>query len=158
TGRELILWPGTCVVHEQFSLEALVRLKVQHPKALVAAHPECPENILALADHVGSTSSILRFVEQTDAEEFIIATEPGIIHQMEKLAPGKRFIALPGQDGECGCNTCPYMKRNTLDNLYACLKNGYPRIELAPELMVAARKPLERMLELAAPAAPPSGD
>ncbi len=158
TGRQLILWPGTCVVHEQFSLEALVRLKVQHPKALVAAHPECPENILALADHVGSTSSILRFVQQTDAEEFIIATEPGIIHQMEKLAPGKRFISLPGQDGECGCNTCPYMKRNTLDNLYACLKNGYPRIELPPELMAAARKPLERMLELAAPAPPPSGD
>lgn len=158
TGRELILWPGTCIVHEQFSLEALVRLKVQHPKALVAAHPECPENILALADHVGSTSSILRFVQQTDAEEFIIATEPGIIHQMEKHAPGKRFISLPGQDGECGCNTCPYMKRNTLENLYACLQNGYPRIELDPELMAAARKPLERMLELAAPSPPPSGD
>lgn len=158
TGRQLILWPGTCVVHEQFSLEALVRLKVQHPKALVAAHPECPENILALADHVGSTSSILRFVQQTDAEEFIIATEPGIIHQMEKLAPGKRFISLPGQDGECGCNTCPYMKRNTLENLYACLKSGKPRIDLDPELMVAARKPLQRMLELAAPSPPPSGD
>ncbi len=158
TGRELILWPGTCIVHEQFSLEALVRLKVQHPKALVAAHPECPENILALADHVGSTSSILRFVQQTDAEEFIIATEPGIMHQMEKLAPGKRFISLPGQDGECGCNTCPYMKRNTLENLYACLRNGFPRIQLDPNLMVAARKPLERMLELAAPSPPPSGD
>ncbi|KDA54752.1 quinolinate synthetase [Thermoanaerobaculum aquaticum] len=158
TGRQLILWPGTCVVHEQFSLEALVRLKVQHPKALVAAHPECPENILALADHVGSTSSILRFVQQTDAEEFIIATEPGIIHQMAKLAPGKRFISLPGQDGECGCNTCPYMKRNTLENLYACLKSGKPRIDLDPELMVAARKPLQRMLELAAPSPPPSGD
>lgn len=158
TGRELILWPGTCIVHEQFSLEALVRLKVQHPNALVAAHPECPEAILAFADHVGSTSSILRFVQQTDAEEFIIATEPGIIHQMEKLAPGKRFISLPGQDGECGCNTCPYMKRNTLENLYECLQRGYPRIELDPELTAAARKPLERMLDLAAPAPPPSGD
>lgn len=158
TGRELILWPGTCIVHEQFSLEALVRLRVEHPKALVAAHPECPENILALADHVGSTSSILRFVQQANAEEFIIATEPGIIHQMEKLAPGKRFISLPGQDGECGCNTCPYMKRNTLENLYACVQSGYPRIELDPELMAAARKPLERMLELAAPSPPPSGD
>ncbi|MDW7966836.1 MAG: quinolinate synthase NadA, partial [Thermoanaerobaculum sp.] len=102
TGRSLILWPGTCIVHEQFSLEALVRLKVQYPQALVAAHPECPENILALADHVGSTSSILRFVQQSPGKEFIIATEPGIIHQMEKLAPGKKFISLPGASGECG--------------------------------------------------------
>ncbi|MGC8916066.1 MAG: quinolinate synthase NadA [Thermoanaerobaculum sp.] len=158
TGRELILWPGTCVVHEQFSLEALVRLKVQHPKALVAAHPECPEAILALADHVGSTSSILRFVASSPAEEFIVATEPGIIHQMEKLAPGKHFIALPGQDGECGCNTCPYMKRNTLENLYACLLSGAPRIELPEDLRVKASKPLQRMLELAAPVPAPSGD
>jgi len=158
TGRQLILWPGTCVVHEQFSQQALVRLKVQHPDALVAAHPECPEGILAMADHVGSTSSILRFVQQSSASTFIIATEPGIIHQMEKLAPGKRFIALPGQSGECGCNTCPYMKRNTLENLYRCLVTGKPRIELAPDLLERARRPLERMLELASPSPPPTGD
>lgn len=156
TGRPLILWPGTCVVHEQFSLEALVRLKVQYPQALVAAHPECPENILAMADHVGSTSSILRFVQTAAAREFIIATEPGIIHQMEKLAPGKTFISLPGSSGECGCNTCPYMKRNTLENLYLCLRNGGPRIELDEETRRKALLPLQRMLELSAVA--PSGD
>lgn len=157
TGRKLILWPGTCVVHEQFSLEALVRLKVQYPKAVVAAHPECPEAILEMADHVGSTSSILRFVQSSPAEEFIIATEPGIIHQMEKLAPGKRFISLPGASGECGCNTCPYMKRNTLQNLYACLRHGRPRIELPEPLRLAALKPLQRMLELAAPGGSAAG-
>ncbi|MGQ9835298.1 MAG: quinolinate synthase NadA [Thermoanaerobaculaceae bacterium] len=156
TGRPLILWPGTCVVHEQFSLEALVRLKVQHPQALVAAHPECPENILAMADHVGSTSSILRFVQTAAAREFIIATEPGIIHQMEKLAPGKRFLSLPGSSGECGCNTCPYMKRNTLENLYLCLHSGGPRIELDEETRRKALLPLQRMLELSAVA--PSSD
>ncbi|MGQ9495434.1 MAG: quinolinate synthase NadA [Thermoanaerobaculaceae bacterium] len=150
TGRPLILWPGTCVVHEQFSLEALVRLKVQHPQALVAAHPECPENILAMADHVGSTSSILRFVQTAAAREFIIATEPGIIHQMEKLAPGKRFLSLPGSSGECGCNTCPYMKRNTLENLYLCLRSGGPRIELDEATRRKALLPLQRMLELSA--------
>lgn len=150
TGRPLILWPGTCVVHEQFSLEALVRLKVQYPQALVAAHPECPENILAMADHVGSTSSILRFVQTAAAREFIIATEPGIIHQMEKLAPGKTFISLPGSSGECGCNTCPYMKRNTLENLYLCLRSGGPRIELDEETRRKALLPLQRMLELSA--------
>ncbi len=158
TGRDLILWPGTCVVHEQFSLEALVRLKVAHPEALVAAHPECPENILAMADHVGSTSSILRFVQSSPAREFIIATEPGIIHQMTKLAPEKTFISLPGASGECGCNTCPYMKRNTLENLYQCLLSGGPRMELPEELMAKALVPLQRMLELARPSPPRSGD
>jgi quinolinate synthase len=158
TGRQLILWPGTCVVHEQFSAEALVRLKVQYPEALVAAHPECPENILALADHVGSTSSILRFVVDSPARTFIIATEPGIIHQMAKLAPGKTFIPLPGAEGECSCNTCPYMKRNTLENLYQCLVNRGPSISLSRELMARALVPLQRMLELAAPAPAPSGD
>jgi quinolinate synthase len=103
TNREMVLWPGTCIVHEQFSLKALVELKLEHPGALVAAHPECPEAILAEADHVGSTSSILRFVQESDGTEFLIATEPGIIHQMEKLAPGKRFISVPGSSGECGC-------------------------------------------------------
>ncbi len=151
TGRDLVLWPGTCIVHEQFSLEALVGLKALHPHALVAAHPECPEAILALADHVGSTSSILRFVRESDAATFLIATEPGIIHQMEKQTEGsgKRFIPVPGASGECSCNNCPYMKRNTLANLLTCLREGRPRLELPEELRLAALRPLRRMLELA---------
>jgi quinolinate synthase len=150
TGRPMRLWPGTCVVHEQFSEKALVELKALHPAARVAAHPECPDAILALADHVGSTSSILRFVQDDPAPEFLIATEPGIIHQMERLAPGKRFIPVPGGSGECACNTCPFMKRNTLENLYTCLRDGRPRLDLDEDLRLAALKPLERMLALSA--------
>jgi quinolinate synthase len=157
TGRDMVLWPGTCVVHERFSHKALVELKIEHPDAAVAAHPECPEAILVLADHVGSTSSILRFVQESPASEFLIATEPGIIHQMEKLAPGKRFISVPGGSGECACNVCPYMRRNTLENLAACLRDGRPRIELSDELRLAALRPLERMLEMST-AHLPSGD
>ena len=149
-GRRMVLWPGTCIVHEQFSYQALVELKVEHPGALVAAHPECPETILALADHVGSTSAILRYVQESPASEFLIATEPGIIHQMERLAPGKRFIPVPGGSGECGCNVCPFMRRNTLANLHACLRDGAPALELAEDVRLAALKPLERMLEMAA--------
>lgn len=151
TGRSMVLWPGTCIVHEQFSAKALMELKVDHPEAVVAAHPECPDAILALADHVGSTSSILRFVQQHPATTFLIATEPGIIHQMERLAPGKRFIPVPGGSGECACNTCPYMKRNTLANLYTCLRDGQPRLELPEELRLQALRPLERMLAMTAP-------
>ncbi len=157
TGREMVLWPGTCIVHEQFSLKALVELKLEHPGALVAAHPECPEAILAEADHVGSTSSILRFVQESSGTEFLIATEPGIIHQMEKLAPGKKFIPVPGGSGECACNVCPYMRRNNLANLYLCLRDGVPKLQLSEELRVAALKPLQRMLEMAAAPAP-AGD
>ena len=154
TGREMVLWPGTCIVHEQFSAKALVELKVEHPGALVTAHPECPDNILAMADHVGSTSSILAFVQKNPAREFLIATEPGIIHQMERLAPGKRFIPIPGGSGECACNICPYMKKNTLANLCACLRDGRPSLEMAEPLRLAALRPLERMLEMAAAPAP----
>ncbi|TAM52717.1 MAG: quinolinate synthase NadA [Acidobacteria bacterium] len=153
-GRTMVLWPGTCIVHEQFSEKALAELKTLHPGALVAAHPECPEAILRQADHVGSTTSILRYVQQSPAAEFLIATEPGIIHQMERLAPGKRFIPVPGGAGECGCNVCPHMRRNTLENLHACLRDGGPRLELPEDLRVAARKPLERMLEMAAAPSP----
>lgn len=151
TGRRMVLWPGTCIVHEQFSAKALIELKIDYPDAVVAAHPECPDSILALADHVGSTSSILKFVQQHPASTFLIATEPGIIHQMERLAPGKRFIPVPGGSGECACNTCPYMKRNTLANLYTCLRDGRPRLELPEELRLAAYRPLERMLAMTAP-------
>lgn len=151
TGRSMVLWPGTCIVHEQFSEKALIELKIEHPDALVAAHPECPEAILAHADHVGSTSSLLRFVQESKARKFLIATEPGIIHQMERLASGKQFIAVPGNDGECGCNVCPHMKRNTLENLRDCLRDGRPRLELDEQVRLAALKPLERMLEMTAP-------
>ena len=159
TGREMELWPGTCVVHEQFSEKALVELKIDHPDAVVLAHPECPEAILARADHVGSTSSILREVQHNPALTFLIATEPGIIHQMEKLAPGKTFIGVPGGSGECACNTCPYMKRNTLEKLHACLRDGRPELQLDEALRVAAERPLRRMLEMTMPSPhPPTGD
>ena len=154
TGRRMVLWPGSCVVHEQFSHKALVGLKAVHPGAPVAAHPECPEAILSLADHVGSTTSILRFVQASPAREFLIATEPGVIHQMERLAPGKRFIPVPGEDGECGCNTCPYMRRNTLEGLWRCLRDGGPEIVMDEALRAAAAKPLDSMLRMtAAPSA-----
>lgn len=159
TGREMLLWPGTCVVHEQFSERELVRLKVRHAGALVAAHPECPESILRHADHVGSTRSLLEFVVESEAKEFLIGTEPGIIHQMEKRAPNKRFLPIPGTDESCACNQCPYMALNTLEKVYLCLMNGTPRIEIPETLRHAALKPLRRMLEMtpvragAAPAA-----
>ncbi|MEW6336161.1 MAG: quinolinate synthase NadA [Acidobacteriota bacterium] len=156
TGRNMELWPGTCVVHEQFSVRALTELKIGHPQARVAAHPECPDAILSLADHVGSTSSILRFVQESPSREFLIATEPGIIHQMEKAAPGKLFIPVPGGSGECACNECPYMRRNTLDKLLACLRDGRPKLELGEGLRVAALRPLERMLAMTS--APVQGD
>lgn len=149
TGRKMVLWPGTCIVHERFSEKALVSLAVDHPGAVVAAHPECPEAILRHADFIGSTSAILRFVVSHDAAEFLIATEPGIIHQMELQAPGKRFIPIPAEEGgECGCNTCPYMKRNTLDNLARCLRDGRPSLEMLETVRLAAKRPLDRMLEM----------
>ncbi len=148
TGREMTLWPGSCIVHEQFSERELVKLKVQHPKALVAAHPECPEMILREADHVGSTRSILDFVLASPAQEFIIATEPHIIHQMEKAAPAKTFFPAPGMDGACDCARCPFMAKNTLEKLYLCLVNGAPRVEMPEDLRLAALKPLQRMLDM----------
>jgi quinolinate synthase len=154
TGREMLLWPGACVVHEQFSERELVRLKVRHPGALIAAHPECPEAILRHADHIGSTRSLLEFVVASEAEEFLIGTEPGIIHQMEKRAPDKRFIPIPGSDESCACNQCPYMALNTLEKVYLCMMNGAPRVEIPETLRGAALKPLRRMLEMTpAPAA-----
>ncbi|HPC84493.1 MAG TPA: quinolinate synthase NadA [Thermoanaerobaculaceae bacterium] len=150
TGRDLVLWPGTCVVHEQFSLEALAGLRIEHPRALLVAHPECPEALLVQADFVGSTSAILRHVVESPHDEFLVATEPGIIHQMAKKAPGKRFVPVPGNSGECACNVCPFMKKNTLHNLWECLRDGSPTLRLPEELRLAALRPLERMLEMAA--------
>lgn len=149
TGRDMLLWPGICIVHQAFSETELLKLKAQYPDAPVAAHPECPPHIIDHADHVGSTRAILDFAIASPAEVILVATEPHIIHQMEKAAPGKTFIGVPGGDGNCNCNMCPYMALNTLEKLYVALRDLEPRIELDPELMDRARVPLERMLEMA---------
>ncbi|MEE8515902.1 MAG: quinolinate synthase NadA [Alphaproteobacteria bacterium] len=154
SGRDMTLWPGTCIVHEQFSERELIKLKVRHPEAKVAAHPECPQSILDHADHVGSTRSLLNYVAEMDAEEFIIATEPGIIHQMEKLAPGKGFIPAPGAEGECSCNKCPFMALNTMEKLYLCMVNKGPSLAVPEPLRIKALKPLQKMLEMSPPPAP----
>jgi quinolinate synthase len=148
TGRDMLLWPGTCIVHELFSEEELVRLKVRNPKAKVAAHPECPEGILRHADQIGSTRKILEFVLSDPAETFIIATEQHIIHQMEKAAPHKKFIPAPGADGSCECARCPFMAKNTMEKLYLCMMNEAPGIEMPEDLRLAAKKSLDRMLEM----------
>ncbi|WP_309662887.1 quinolinate synthase NadA [Sphingomonas sp.] len=149
TGRDMLLWPGVCIVHQAFSETELLKLKAEHPGAPVAAHPECPPHIIDHADHVGSTRSILEFTLSSPAKTILIATEPHIIHQMEKAAPDKIFIGVPGGDGNCNCNMCPYMALNTLEKLYVALRDLKPRIELSEEVMAAARIPLERMLEMA---------
>lgn len=148
TGRDMVLWPGTCVVHEQFSERELVKLRMRHPGAKLAAHPECPEAILAMADHIGSTSSLIKYVSDAPDQEFIIATEPHIIHQMQKKVPHKRFIPAPGADESCSCNNCPFMALNTMEKLYLCLASMEPAIEMDEDLRQAALKPLRRMLDM----------
>ena len=148
TGRDMLLWPGACIVHEAFSETELLKLKAEYPGAPVAAHPECPGHIVELADHVGSTSSILSFALASPSDTIIVATEPHIIHQMEKAAPHKKFIGAPGADGNCNCNMCPYMALNTLEKVYLCLRDLEPRIEIDEETRLKALKPLERMLEM----------
>lgn len=148
TGRDMLLWPGACIVHEAFSETELLKLKAQHPNAPVAAHPECPGHIVELADHVGSTSSILAFALASPSDTIIVATEPHIIHQMEKAAPQKTFIGAPGADGNCNCNMCPYMALNTLEKLYLCLRDLEPRIELDEATRLKALKPLQLMLDM----------
>ncbi|MBU0742709.1 quinolinate synthase NadA [bacterium] len=147
-GRDLVLWPGSCEVHEQFSERKLVELKVAHPEAVVAAHPECTEALLQHADHVGSTSAILKFTRETGAREVIVLTEPGIIHQMRKENPDKEFFTVPGADETCNCNECPYMKLNTLEKLYLCMRDRSPEIVLDETLRLRALRPIERMLAL----------
>ena len=149
SGREMLLWPGICIVHQAFSETELLKLMAENPGAPVAAHPECPPHIVDHADLVGSTKAILDFALNSPAETIIVATEPHIIHQMEKAAPNKRFIGAPGGDGNCNCNMCPYMALNTLEKLYVALRDLKPRIELSTDLMDRARVPLERMLEMA---------
>ncbi len=147
-GRQMELWPGSCEVHEMFNEKKLVELKIAHPDARVTAHPECPEAVLQHADHIGSTSSILAFARQTDATRIIVVTEPGIIHQMQKENPDKEFIPAPGNDETCNCNECPYMRKNTLEKLYLCMRDRTPEITVDPALAEAALAPISRMLEL----------
>jgi quinolinate synthase len=149
TGRDMLLWPGVCIVHEAFSETELLKLKAQHPGAPVLAHPECPGHILDHADVVGSTKAILDFALASPSETMIVATEPHIIHQMEKAAPHKVFIGAPGADGNCNCNMCPYMALNTLEKLYVALRDLEPRIELDEDLRLAAKTSLDRMLDMA---------
>ena len=147
--REMLLWPGVCIVHEAFSETELLKLKAQHPGAPVAAHPECPPHIIDHADYVGSTSGILNFAKTFPGQTLIVATEPHIIHQMELAIPDKTFIGAPGADGQCACNICPYMALNTLEKLYLALRDLTPRIEIEEGLRLRAKKSLDRMLEMA---------
>ncbi|SFR96168.1 quinolinate synthase NadA [Sphingomonas jatrophae] len=149
TGRDMLLWPGACIVHEAFSETELLKLKALHPEAPVAAHPECPAYILDHADQVGSTRAILDFALASPAETIIVATEPHIIHQMEKAAPHKRFIGAPGADGNCNCNMCPYMALNTMEKLYIALRDLAPQIEVDEPTRVKAKTALDRMLAMA---------
>ncbi len=149
TGRPMELWQGTCIVHETFSEQKLVQLKVRHPDAKVICHPECEPGLLAHADHIGSTSSLLRYATTTPGvSTFIVGTEPGILHQMAKAAPDRTFLPLPGMDETCACNECPHMRRNTLEKIRDCLRDMAPRLEMPEELRLAALKPLERMMAL----------
>jgi quinolinate synthase len=147
TGREMVLWQGSCLVHETFSEKKLIALKTRHPNAKIIAHPECEPPVLKMAEFIGSTSALLKYATENPAQEFIVATEPGIIHQMEKAAPQKTFIPAP-PNGNCACNECPYMRLNTLEKLYVALRDLSPRIEMSEELRTAALKPIERMLAL----------
>ncbi len=149
TGRDLLLWPGVCIVHEAFSETELLKLKAQHPGAPVAAHPECPAVILDHADYVGSTRGILEYASAMPGGTLIVATEPHIIHQMQKAMPHKQFIGAPGADGNCNCNICPYMALNTMEKLYVALRDLEPRIEIEEGLRLRAKKSLDAMLAMA---------
>lgn len=149
TGRDMLLWPGVCIVHEAFSETELLKLKAEHPGAPVAAHPECPAVILDHADYVGSTRGILEYAQTVPGDTLIVATEPHIIHQMEKAMPEKRFIGAPGADGNCNCNICPYMALNTIEKLYLALRDLEPRIEIEESLRLKAKVSLDRMLGMA---------
>ena len=147
TGRNMVLWNGACMVHEIFSREKMTKLKIRHPKAKIIAHPECEEAVLEIADYIVSTSGLLKYSSENEATEFIVATESGIIHQMQINSPFKTFIPAP-PDNLCGCNDCPYMKLNTLEKLYLCMEYEEPEIIMEEELRIAAKKPIERMLEI----------
>lgn len=149
TGRDMVLWNGACMVHEIFSLEKITRLKVRHPKAKVIAHPECEAAVLEIADYIGSTTGLLKYTQKDDAQEYIVVTETGILHQMEKANPHKTFIPAPPNNA-CACNDCPHMKLNTLEKLYLCMEYEEPEITMDEQLRIAAKKPIDRMLEISA--------
>jgi quinolinate synthase len=145
----MILWQGSCIVHETFSERKLIALKTRHPNAVVIAHPECEAQVLAHATFIGSTKALLEFTIQSPHMEFIVATEAGIIHEMQKRSPHKTFIAAPpNEEKHCACNECPYMKLNTLEKVYLAMKQRTPEITMSEDLRVRALKPIERMLEL----------
>lgn len=151
TGRDMVLWNGACMVHEIFSLEKITKLKVRHPEAKIIAHPECEAPVLAIADFVGSTTGLLKFTQRDDAKEYIVVTETGILHQMQKENPTKTFIPAPPNNA-CACNDCPHMKLNTLEKLYLCMEYEEPEITMEEGLRIAAKKPIDRMLDISAKA------
>src|SRR5271155_99437 len=144
-GRKMLLWQGSCIVHETFSVRKLLGLKERHPEALIIAHPECEEAVLAMADFIGSTTALLKYAVASAAREIIVATEPGILHPMQKQAPDKTFTPAP-PEANCACNECPFMRKNTLEKVYLSLRDLSPQVELAPDLIARARKPIDRML------------
>ena len=147
TGRNMVLWNGACMVHEIFSLEKITKLKIRHPKAKVIAHPECEEAVLRVADYIGSTTGLLKYSVDNAATEFIVVTETGILHQMQKNSPHKTFIPAP-PNNSCACNDCPHMKLNTLEKLYLCMEYETPEILMEESMIIAAKKPIERMLAI----------
>ncbi|BAZ38494.1 quinolinate synthetase [Calothrix sp. NIES-4101] len=147
TGRDMVLWQGSCIVHETFSEKKIVQLKIAHPEAEIIAHPECEETVLRHADYIGSTAALLKYCQLSASPEFIVATEPGIIHQMQKAAPQKQFIPAPPENN-CNCNECPFMRLNTLEKLYLAMKNRTPEITMSEEIRLAALRPMQRMLEM----------
>lgn len=147
TGRNMVLWNGACMVHEIFSLEKITKLKLRHPNAKLIAHPECEDPLLRISDFIGSTTQLLKYTAQDAAKEFIVATETGILHQMQKASPDKTFIPAP-PDNSCACNDCPHMKLNTLEKLYLCMEYETPEITMDETLRIASKKPIERMLEI----------
>lgn len=151
TGRDMILWDGACIVHEIFSLEKILKIKEQNPEALIIAHPECEAHVLEHADFIGSTTALLKYTMTSSAQSFIVATETGILHKMLENSPTKTFIPAPPNNA-CACNDCPYMKRNTLEKIYNCMKYGQPEILMDEELRLKAKLPIDRMLELSAQA------
>ena len=148
TGRDMLIWDGACIVHETFSERKIIELQTQYPDAKLIAHPECEDPLLARADYIGSTSKLLKFTQEDSNQSYIVATESGIIHQMQKASPHKTFIPAPPEKDNCNCNECPYMRLNTLEKLYMCMKNGKPEIIMDEETIEKALKPIERMLEM----------
>jgi quinolinate synthase len=147
TGRNMILWNGACIVHEIFSREKIIKLKQRHPDAAFIAHPECEEQVLQLADFIGSTTQLLKYTSESDLKKFIVATETGILHQMSKQNPDKTYIPAP-PDNSCACNDCPHMKRNTLEKIYLCMKYELPELLMDESTRISALAPIEKMLEM----------